>query len=459
MSCDGRTQKMYIDSLLANLKRPLDFINENGEVFIVYPEKFISEDKNIVRDKNKYPDLSWNQYQTVKRLEKETAYKNAFMQNPLLKNTLYSEYAIDGEKNFRHDYALMRKINSKINGMYYSTPDFYPRFPDNWKKWRGPWHGLEWIENCRNTEIALGDKLFSPFVAAGWNANEEKNIRPGQWLGLLKILGVMGAEFYYSGFFNTAKDLAKPENYVWQCAMPAYAQAITSYYEDILRNGILLNEPNYILYPESDVPVVVRKHQLKKIYVIAAALQTNSNNKGAVADSTKVTIEIEGKKISFLARRQGSVYILNLEKALPTLVQLDSWHQWYHPYYWSKNIMIEAELGEGEIVTEQYVKLDFSNAITYAEIKGTYLYNFTCAKEKKLSQLLLKLKDKSQAKLLTVELNGKKLVQGNLSKNNLKDAQWTAFVIPESTVIKDNFNQIIIKSSDKILLDKIKLTE
>ena len=60
------------------------------------------------------------------------------------------------------------------------------RWPSNWKTWQGPWHGLKWIVEARYHEIQDGDKLFSPYVAAGWDENPERDVRPGQWLGLLK---------------------------------------------------------------------------------------------------------------------------------------------------------------------------------------------------------------------------------------------------------------------------------
>lgn len=40
----------------------------------------------------------------------------------------------------------------------------------------------------RESEIASGDILFSPFVAAGWSGKAERNLRPAQWLGILKVL-------------------------------------------------------------------------------------------------------------------------------------------------------------------------------------------------------------------------------------------------------------------------------
>jgi len=200
--CDFAAQSMYVDSMLSALKRPLQMINENGEVFRVYDDEFLEQDARLVLEKKKYPALNWNEFQAMKRYEKEIAYRNSFMKKPALVNCLYTEYAIDGQNKYRHDYKTMRSVNSKINNQYYATPDFYPRYPYNWKEWQGPWHGLKWLEITRTTEIALGDQLFSPFVAAGWDSIEANNIRPAQWLGLLKILGAMGAEYYYSGFFN-----------------------------------------------------------------------------------------------------------------------------------------------------------------------------------------------------------------------------------------------------------------
>jgi hypothetical protein len=75
----------------------------------------------------------------------------------------------------------------------------YPVHPEWWLSGAGAWHGFSWIEMVRPSEIADGDDLFSPFVAAGWSIATENNFRPAQWLGMLKILGVWGAEFFYTG--------------------------------------------------------------------------------------------------------------------------------------------------------------------------------------------------------------------------------------------------------------------
>ena len=183
----------------------------------------------------------------------------------------------------------MKKYASPINGKYYSTPDFYPRWPSNWKDWKGPWHGWRWIEEGREKEIKDGDELFSPFISPGWSKNAEEDIRPAQWLGLLKCLSAAGAEFFYVGYFNMSQPFTDPREYVWQAAEASYAQAVTSRYEDELRNGHLLTDNSgvaevQIKTNDPNVLLVVRKHNLKNRYLIAAALQPFSNNKGEVPD-------------------------------------------------------------------------------------------------------------------------------------------------------------------------------
>ena len=104
------------------------------------------------------------------------------------------------------------------------------------------------LEEVRRSEIATVDAIFSPFVAAGWHIAEEKNVRPAQWLGLLKILGIWGAEFYYAGFFSLSKPFPIPENWVWQAVIPSYAQAVTSQYADLFFDSDVLDGDLYSAY-------------------------------------------------------------------------------------------------------------------------------------------------------------------------------------------------------------------
>jgi hypothetical protein len=458
LECDFLTQSVYVDSLLASLKRPIQMINENGEVFRVYEDDFLAQDKRIVAEKNKYQDLSWNEFQAMKRLEKEIAYKNSFMLKPALKQCLYTEYAIDGQNEYRHDYKTMRNINSKINNQCYSTPDFYPRYPYNWKNWKGPWHGLKWLQISRKTELDLGDNLFSPFVAAGWDSVEVNNIRPAQWLGLLKILGAMGAEYYYSGFFNTGKEVAKPENYIWQAAMPIYAQAITSHYEDILRHGNMLEDENYIQYPKSDVPVVVRKSIKYKTWVIACSWQTGSNFNKANEVEKEIKVDLGHKVIKVKARRQGSVYVYSEENNQTVFYQIDGWHQYMHPSYWSKNIMLEAELYADKITTTENENDDYTNFISAVSVDSIVTIPFSFhGKATNMKSINIWLKNDVEAN--TVEI---KLGQNNLGKIEiLKQAKFSKYIIPlaELNYLLKNGKYIIsiIAKKPGLQVDKIEI--
>lgn len=354
---DGTTQKYYLDRIVAELTRPITIINENGEV---QPYPFhgnkVEIDPAMVRHKKALGISDWETYQARQKTRFRALYSDEFIKKtPSLTNTLFTWYGIDGGPQTlnRFNWEDARTINSKINGQYYSTPDLYPRWPHNWRMNAGAWHGWEWIRMTRGVEILAGDKLFSPFVAAGWHRDPEKNVRPSQWLGLLKNLGVVGAEFYYTGFFNEGNGkniLPNPGHYIWQAAMPAYAQAITSRYEEILREGDLLldDKGNPIINHWAGgehILVSIRKHNTQPIYVLAGTVQPNSNMIGNVPDEAQATIRFDGHQLKCKVRRQGSVYVYDLrDSAKPVFYQLDKWHESGHPYRWSKDFAFEAEV-------------------------------------------------------------------------------------------------------------------
>eukprot|EP01052_Picozoa_sp_SAG31_P009711 SAG31_NODE_517_length_14689_cov_5.110487_2_plen_240_part_00 len=108
--------------------------------------------------------------------------------------------------------------------------------------------GLAMLQITRPHEIAAGDELNAPFMAAGWASAEEYNMRPAQWLGFLKLVHALGAEFVEAGFFSPMKWTNTPggknvqlaANYIWQAAMPSYAQAVVSLWQDLLFDGHVL---------------------------------------------------------------------------------------------------------------------------------------------------------------------------------------------------------------------------
>lgn len=359
---DGKVLRCYLEELCRNLTRPVQLINENGEVFKLFGKKMLEKDPYAQKDKSNRNINDWDVYEATRRLEKEMIVQQQFLTLPCLKNTVYTQYAIDGHITYRHRYQQVRQINSKINGQYYSTPDFYPRWPSNWKYWKGAWHGFKWIADCRAVEIAAGDLLYSPFVSAGWDINESRNIRPAQWLGLLKALGVTGAEFYYTGFFSLKAPFPKPENYAWQALMPSYAQAVTSRYEAILRNGILLGGPSYNFSKKEDELIVVRKAKDENIYIISGTIQPSNNHKESSPLERETSISLDGKKFTFMIRRQGSTYVLDLQNDSPIFYQLDTWHEYAHPSRWTHDThRYEAEVPDN-IKNKPQIKTDVRSA-------------------------------------------------------------------------------------------------
>jgi len=383
---DGNNTLALFNDLFTRLNRNIDMVNENGELFPHISDAALSKDPDVTAAKNA-SGLSWQAYLAKKYAENETqSYRNIFMSHPRLANAKFTEYAIDGANYYRMYYDEARKINSPMNGQYYATPDFYPRWPNNWRNWVSSWHGWQWIVEARKVELASGDRLYSPFVAAGWDTDEEKNIRPAQWLGLLKCLGMTGAEFYYTGFFSTQAPWPDSKNWIWQAAMPSYAQAVTSRYEDFLRNGELMNGdvPNSYVSPTGpgysfeagDLRklVVARKHNTSNKYAITGTIQPNSNMIGNTEDESTAKITLDGQQLLFKVRKQGSTYVYDKSNpAAPVFYQLDKWHENTHPYRWTRDFYIDAELFDN-VNTQVTIKTsvpsgtpagDFTNFTSY----------------------------------------------------------------------------------------------
>lgn len=392
---DGANQKLLCDVILDQLTRPVDFVNENGEVQpFPMSADILKKDPVVVADFEASGVTSWEEYASIWKTNMRSAYRDGFINHPKLRSAHFSWYAVDGGPYTldRFEWATARKAMLPLNGQYYSTPNFYVRTPDNWEKWKGPWRGWEWISISRKVEIAAGDELFSPFVAAGWDKNPEINVRPSQWLGLLKCLGVVGAEFYYPAVFNqnTIDQFPIPENYIWQAAMPSYAQAITSRYEEILRNGSLLvdraGQPiTEFACSDPRILFTARKHRAKKEYVLSGTIQPISNTPGNVPDQAIAKVTVDGMNLKVPVRRQGSVYHLDMERpSQPVIRQLDTWHETGHPSWWREDFFFEAEVPDFvqdcQFETEGVNELDFTNFTTFVKPNGEdpcVKYHFT----------------------------------------------------------------------------------
>lgn len=390
---DARVSTFYLRQLLKHLDRPMDYINENGELFGHMRPRELLEMDPAVKRQILASGLNNAQYNGWFQGRIDSCYKTEVIRGSGAAGAFFTFYNISATNpEYWPDYAVRRNTNTRIGNDHYSTPSFYPVTPSNWIDNQGAWNGYGTVARGRRTEIMLGDRLFAPFVSAGWDL-EENNIRPAQWLALLKSMMMLGADFFHVGYFNVTgssgwpdgKGPNDPRGYIYQVAMPAYTQAIASRCWDFLRSGVLLNPADtadkigqfrFRGKKENEL-ILVRK--LDHRYLIYGSIQPNSNVKGNVPDKVTAEIELENETIRFEIRRQGSIYLLDKTNAqAPVFFQLDGWHEASHPWYWSKQFLLEAEMpdnysyAEIPVATELSAdrKNDLSQFVTYIRLQN-----------------------------------------------------------------------------------------
>ena len=479
-------------------------INENGEVFThPYKDSLLMQDPNVVKDKQiHFPKWDWYTYQSYRRYQADSTYKSSFLNHPLLKNAEYFYYEIDGERlGTRYQYAQTRKIHPLIRNTYYATHSFYPTPHALWATTSGWRNGWNYSMIARSVELGLGDKWFCPFITTGFDGNEEGNMRPGRWLGLMKALSGTGAEFYHN-FFYTGKNVSNPANYIWNGTTASYAQGILSRYTDVFWKGNVLEGD--VKNPEnaSKTPlyrfwtgnpnhlVVIRKHNTKEKYVIVGTIQPTQLSPDAAPRADIVSISLNGETLTFEIRQQGSTYIYEKTEGRTLFYQLDKWHQYEHPAWWSKNIAMEAEVldsvanGMAQIYTERPSKAatgDFSAFVSYISAnKGAKIaYFFQPRNIPEHSQFSLKVrarvKEGGNANLgITFDANSLDYKQPNVytgkkTQSNdiaISGSEWKWYTIDSKTKAAIVFKGFqadtpqtlwLAPSSDKIEIDEIVL--
>lgn len=393
---DGNAMKQCILNIQRELSTTsvnIDMIAENNEYTTKYSNTILQNDNDVIAAAGGL----YNEFQSLKKKELDNYYRDLILSAPGLGNTNYINYAVDGNERFRWLYTSMRETqrfdlgstNPNIPDHPWSTPDFYPENPSNWRlETAGNIHGFNWLNTCRKTELdaLYNDNLYAPFIGAGWYRNDNYTLRPGQWLGLLKAASMMGAEFFNTGYFNIDSYNANltpnnPAGYIWQISTPVYAQAIMSRVEGFLRNGYLMTGNIPI---DLDVPAImgyslnagysnylslVRKDNSTAKYLINGCIQRYSNQPTGAAIEANAEIDIPGGPLNlkFPIRIQGSTYVLDNTQAPAVFYQLDGWHQWEHPEYWSPNFHLEAELFDNTIAT---------NVISTEDLSGQQITNF-----------------------------------------------------------------------------------
>jgi hypothetical protein len=464
---DGKISAFYINQLGKHLKRKIDFINENGEWYgHNWPDELLDKSPQVVefKKKNNLDNHSFNGWM-LNRFD--SVYKASLLKSLPWKDIKFTFYNVSAyNPAYWPDYSKRIYTNSTFNGMPRSTPAFYPARPDNWRMSDGALNGYGTVAEGRKKEIELGVKLFAPFISAGWNV-EEKNIRPGQWLGLLKAMVMMGADFFHVGYFNTTagggwpnkKGPNDPRGYMYQVALPGYAQAIASQVYPFLLEGELLDPQeganlrgNTFKFRASQENHLVMVRKWKGRYLIFGSVQPNSNYVGNAAEVTVTEIELEGKKIKFEIRRQGSMYIY-IPGNTPKFIQLDKWHQREHPSYWSVSYPVEAEnagnisVTDNSVITENVKGNDFSTAVSYVKLtpSGNLKFDLDILKDYTSVSITLR-----SAK------GGAVKVQAGDQQNNMRVSgdNWKTIKIPLK-LSRDIKQLMIVVTEGEVDIDKI----
>ncbi|HMR45744.1 MAG TPA: T9SS type A sorting domain-containing protein [Bacteroidia bacterium] len=418
---DGLLQNDYLQTILNGISAKVKVISENNEV----SHKAIYNLRNTLSSTplssayitflsgNADTPLKWEEFMATKGKELDNDYSNNFMNISKLVSdgTIFLNYAVDGHWKLvtnnginydqaRYRYNELRETQSVVQygstpvNVRLATPDFYPRRPEDWlRESRSADHGFLWLTRSKKEELNNGDYINAPFVAPGWAHNEEDNLRPGQWLGLLKAVSVLGSDFFH---VFALPDVVEPKGYVWQAATPAYAHAIADRFADLIIDGHLLEgdrlqEPGNSAAPDMmyafkssspDVLVLSRKDNAIEKYVITGTVQPYSNVKDNASLEKAAKIHLADNAggststydLQFNVRRQGSTYIFDATVNPPVFYQLDAWHEYKHPDRWSKDFWFEAEVYDN---TSDLPARKTEHATTHANITNGNYTNFT----------------------------------------------------------------------------------
>jgi hypothetical protein len=457
---DAMLSANYIKALMKFLKREPALINENGELFgHTIKEELLQQDPLVWKD-FKRSKLSAAAYSGRFQFSQDALYKKTILEAAGFKNTRFSFYNLSAaQAAYWPAYAQRRTLNKWSDSSFLPSPDFYPSSPETWWQADGARNGFGIIAEGRKKEIELGDRSFAPFVSAGWSA-EETTIRPAQWLALTKAMVLLGADFFYVGYFNITGKGGKwpngagpndPRGYIYQAAMPVYAQALRSWAPDFFSKGNLLDpkqysDPRFAFRFKGNADnelILVRKYQ--QSYLIYGSIQPSSNQPGNVPAQVITSIELDGQTVRFPIRRQGSIYILNLSGSSPVFYQLDGWHQYEHPYFWKKNMQVEAAVffgstGAVNIVTKNAKGFDFTNAATVVQLKtgasvqydgctlaeGSYLLKAAISTQTPGTRIEFFLPETGLRKQLTLSVGQHELTELNFQINkSINLVQWT----------------------------------
>ena len=313
-----------------------------------------------------------------------------------------------------YQWSSGRNILRYNDQFHRGTPYIYPQTPFYWRTGRNNITGIQHLVKARRRELAFGDPIFMPSVSPGYadgttSVEDINRLRPGQYLGLLKTIGMMGADTYTTFMYEGINQIYPGNWRIWHLHTPALAQAVSSRYLDLLYDSYLLPGDTAILSGangrwetslysfktgNSHDIVVARAHNTLPRYAISAATMRGANyeSHGRIRKDISFDLREHGAApiiddMQVQARLQGSTYILDLSGPDTVFYQLDAWHEWTYPYYWCHDFTLEAELYDHQdsipLGTERPTGAapnDFRDFTTYTRIDSgisdTLVYNF-----------------------------------------------------------------------------------
>lgn len=251
LDLDRQTNAFYVDTMFSHLSTPyLDLIGENGEIFAELTQQIIDQDPEMGPDFMNAGLLREHYLATRVRTFRQryrdfqTDTIDTFNSGAGRAPVEYWWYDAGG--NFSFSYDTMRTVSRYNDGRHRGAPYYYPNSPSRWRYGDGLFRGLNELILARREEIAAGDSFFVPAVSPGFNGNgyavdDEFMIRPGQFLGLLKAMAMMGAESYNLFEYHTTTNPTAGNWKIWKPAILSYAQAMTSRIGDLFFGGHVLD--------------------------------------------------------------------------------------------------------------------------------------------------------------------------------------------------------------------------
>ena len=154
------------------------------------------------------------------------------------------------------------------------------------------------------------------------------------------------------------------------------------------------------------------------------------------------------------------MYVLDLSGKQPVFYQVDGWHQYEHPFYWTKTIEMEAENTEGlsgtALITENSKKADydFSDFNTFVRVEPGNAINITIPQSREPESLASLFLKKSSGNPLLLLKTGSGTVKKSIVSTELKEIKLSGSEIKSLRLKPGEMLQLSVENGS-LLLDKL----